>query len=90
MKKIVQRICIGCNLKKDRKDLLRLVLTKNGDFLVDEKGKSNGRGMYICKDLECLEKARKNKKLNKTFGITIDDDLYNSIRSVILSKEVKN
>ena len=57
MKRIVQRTCMGCNLKKDKKDLLRLVLNKNGEFFVDECGKAEERGIYVCKNEECLEKA---------------------------------
>lgn len=90
MKKIVQRTCIGCNLKRDKKELIRLVLNKNGEFFVDETGKAEGRGMYICNDMECLEKARKTKRLEKAFGIKIDDKLCNYIRGVIIEKSKKD
>jgi len=87
MKKIVQRTCIGCNLKKDKKELIRFVLNKKGEIFVDPSGKAEGRGAYICKDAECLEKLKKSKRLEKTFGIKIEDDLYNDLRGAILKKE---
>jgi len=90
MKRIVQRTCMGCNLKKDKKDLLRLVLNKNGEFFVDECGKAEGRGIYVCKNEECLEKAKKTKRLEKTLGIKIDDELDKVLRGVILKNETKN
>lgn len=87
MKKVVQRTCMGCNLKKDKKELIRLVLNKNGEIFVDPSGKAEGRGAYICKDVECLEKLKKSKRLEKTFGIKIEDELYNNLRGAILKNE---
>lgn len=89
MKKIVQRTCIGCNTKKDKKELIRLVLNKNGDFFVDESGKKEGRGAYICCQEECLDKAIKTKKIERTFGTKINDELYNLIRGVIIERKNK-
>ena len=66
MKKIVQRTCMGCNLKKDKKELIRLVFNKNGEMFVDETGKLNGRGVYLKKDLEIVNKAKSTKVLNKS------------------------
>ena len=87
MKKIVQRTCIGCNEKKEKKELIRLVLNKQGEFFSDNSGKAEGRGIYICKNEECLEKARKTKKIEKTLGIKINEDLYKELRGVILNNE---
>ena len=89
MKKIVQRTCVGCNLKKEKKELLRLVFNKNNEFFIDETGKAEGRGIYLCKDINCLNKALKSKRLEKAFGIKIDDNLYEKIRGVIIEKESK-
>lgn len=87
MKKIVQRTCIGCNLKKDKKELLRLVFNKAGQFFVDEKGKAEGRGTYICCDEQCLEKAIKTKRIEKTLGLKLNDELCNNIRGVIIERK---
>lgn len=69
MKKIVQRMCIGCNTKRDKKELIRIVINKSGEILVDKTGKLEGRGAYICDNANCLEKAIKAKKLEKIFEI---------------------
>ena len=66
MKKIVQRMCMGCNNKKDKKDLIRIVLSKNGEITIDKTGKLEGRGAYICDNIDCLE-SYKNKKIRKKF-----------------------
>ncbi len=56
-KSLPQRSCIGCNTKKDKKDLIRIVKNKDGNISIDKTGKANGRGAYICNNVECLEKS---------------------------------
>ena len=56
-----QRSCTGCNLKKDKKDLIRIVKDQTGKISVDKTGKAPGRGAYLCNSTECLEKAKKPK-----------------------------
>ena len=65
MKSIPQRTCIGCNEKKDKKELIRVVKDNENNISIDKTGKANGRGAYICDNIECLEKAIKNKKIEK-------------------------
>ena len=86
MKKIPQRTCMGCNEKKDKKDLIRIVKNKDNEILVDKTGKLNGRGAYICNNVECSEKLKKSKRLNRVFEINISDEIYESLRGVILGK----
>ena len=86
MKKIPQRTCMGCNEKKDKKDLIRIVKNKANEILLDKTGKLNGRGAYICNNVECLEKLKKSKRLNRVFEINISDEIYESLRGVILGK----
>ena len=81
-----QRTCIGCNLKKDKKELIRIAKNKNKDIDVDTTGKMQGRGAYLCNNIECLEKAKKTKKLERTLKIKISDEIYEKIRGVILDK----
>ena len=90
MKKIVQRTCMGCNLKKNKKELIRLVFNKNKEIFVDETGKAEGRGAYICDDIKCLEKAIKTKRLERIFEIKIDNKLYENIRGVIIERKKQN
>ena len=87
MKKIVQRMCMGCNTKKDKHELIRVVMNKEGDISIDKTGKLSGRGAYICDSIECLEKAIKSKRLEKSFDRKINDDIYNKLRGVIIDNE---
>lgn len=87
MKKIVQRMCIGCNEKKDKRELIRIVLNKEGEIFVDRTGKKEGRGAYICDNIDCLEKAIKTKRLQKSFNTKIDEEIYNKLRGVIIDKK---
>lgn len=86
MKSLPQRSCIGCNTKKDKKDLIRIVKDKNGNISIDKTGKANGRGAYICDNIECLEKAIKSKRLERTFEKSIDSEIYENLRGVIIDK----
>lgn len=60
-KRVPKRHCTGCGTCKEKKELLRVVRTPNGEILVDLTGKASGRGAYICKSPECLKKALKGK-----------------------------
>lgn len=86
MKKVVQRMCMGCNNKKDKKELIRVVLNKDGEIAIDKTGKLAGRGAYICDSIECLEKAIKTRRLEKCFDMKIDENIYNELRGVIIDK----
>lgn len=86
MKKMPQRTCMGCNNKKDKKDLIRIVRNKEKGIVVDKSGKIEGRGAYICNKAECLEKIIKSKRLEKKLECQIDEDIYNKLRGVIIDK----
>ena len=58
-----QRTCMGCFQKKGKHELIRIVKNKNEEVFIDTTGKAEGRGIYICKDINCLEKLIKNNKL---------------------------
>ena len=88
MKKLPQRTCIGCNTKKDKKDLIRIVKNKNRDINIDSTGKMEGRGIYICKDENCLKKAIKNKRISKTFEMEIESDIYENLKKIISGGDV--
>lgn len=83
MKNLPQRTCIGCNEKKNKKDLIRVVKNKEGEISIDRTGKANGRGAYICDCIDCLEKAIKSKKLEKSFEMKIDNEIYETLRGVL-------
>ena len=63
LKKQPQRTCVACNEQKDKKNLLRIVKSKEGIIEPDITGKKNGRGAYICKNEDCLNKLIKSKRL---------------------------
>lgn len=86
MKNIPQRTCIGCNSQKDKKELIRIVKSKNSEISIDKTGKTEGRGAYICDNIECLDKAIKNKKIEKTFKMKIENEIYENLRGVIIGK----
>lgn len=86
MKQKPERTCIVCNIQNEKKELLRIVKSKEGIIEVDLSGKKNGRGAYICKKEECLNKLIKTKKLEKAFKQEISEEIYESIRGVIVDK----
>lgn len=86
MKSIPQRTCMGCNVKKNKKELIRIVKNKQGEISIDKTGKAQGRGAYICDSVECLEKAIKSKRLERTFETKISDVVYENLRGVIVDK----
>ncbi len=83
MKSLPQRTCIGCNQIKLKKELIRIVKNKEDQIFIDKTGKANGRGAYICDNIECLEKAIKTKRLERSFETQISDDIYNQLRETI-------
>ena len=88
MKKIPQRTCIGCNSKKDKKNLIRVVKNKDGEISIDLTGKKDGRGIYLCKSEECLNKAIKNKRISRTFEMEINENIYECLRKFINGGEI--
>lgn len=87
MKKIPQRTCVGCNSQKNKNELIRIVVNKDGKVFVDKTGKANGRGAYICNSLECLDKAIKAKRFERAFDISIDNCIYDELRSEIANNK---
>ncbi|WP_243342486.1 YlxR family protein [Anaerococcus sp. AGMB09787] len=80
-KKIPQRKCVVCGELKDKNDLLRIVKNKEEGILIDETGKKNGRGAYLCKDQACIESAIKTNKLNRVFKEKISEEFYEELKA---------
>ena len=78
-KKIPQRQCMGCRERKAKKELIRVVRTPEGAVNLDFGGKMNGRGAYICPQMECLKKALKSKALDRSLEVTIPQDVYDRL-----------
>lgn len=79
-KKIPQRTCMACQEKKDKRDLVRIVRSPEGEISVDLTGKKPGRGAYICPNLECLNKVIKSKRLERSLETTISQEIYESLK----------
>ncbi|MBE6971116.1 MAG: YlxR family protein [Ruminococcaceae bacterium] len=80
-RKIPQRQCVGCRTMKDKKALIRVVKTPEGEIVLDTTGKKSGRGAYVCPDAECLKKARKSRALERAFELAIPDDVYDALQA---------
>lgn len=86
-KKIPMRMCLGCGGMKPKRELIRVVKSKEGDISLDLTGKRSGRGAYICKSVECFEKARKARKFERSFSCMISEDIYNSMEGELRENE---
>ncbi|MCI7804639.1 MAG: YlxR family protein [Oscillospiraceae bacterium] len=75
-KKIPMRMCLGCNEMKNKREMIRVVKSPEGEISLDFTGKKSGRGAYICKSRECFEKARKARRFEKSLSCKIDDSVY--------------
>lgn len=78
-KKLPVRMCTGCSEHKDKKELVRVVRSPQGEISLDLTGKKSGRGAYVCKDVACLRKARKSKRMERVFGCEIPDAVYDAM-----------
>ena len=81
VKKIPQRQCVGCREMKDKKSLLRVVRSPEGQVSLDFGGKKPGRGAYVCHNVECLRKARKTRALERAFEVTIPPEVYDAMEA---------
>lgn len=75
-KRVPLRMCSGCGEMIDKKQLVRVVKNQEGEVSLDLTGKKPGRGAYVCKNLECLQKARKTKRFERTFKMQISSEIY--------------
>lgn len=80
-KKIPMRMCLGCNEMKNKRDLIRVVKSPEGDVSLDFTGKKSGRGAYICKNLECFEAAHKARRFERSLSCRIDEKVYEELKN---------
>ena len=86
-KKISLRKCISCLEMKPKKELIRIVKNKQNEIKVDCSGRANGRGAYICQDVDCFDKAKRKKKLEKVFESSINEKIYDTIEEELKRKK---
>jgi predicted RNA-binding protein YlxR (DUF448 family) len=79
VKKIPMRQCLGCNEHKPKIELLRVVRDPEGAISLDFKGKKSGRGAYICRDVKCLRRARKSKRIDRNLEVEIPDAVWDEM-----------
>lgn len=75
-KKVPMRMCTGCGEMKPKKELVRIVHNAEGEISLDTTGKKPGRGAYVCKDPQCLKKAKKAKRFERAFGCAVPEEIY--------------
>ena len=78
-KKLPMRKCVGCQEMKSKKEMIRVIRTSEGEFLLDATGRKNGRGAYLCPNSDCLAKAVKNKGLERSFKQAIPKEVYEAL-----------
>jgi predicted RNA-binding protein YlxR (DUF448 family) len=86
-KPLPQRMCVGCREMKEKRELIRVVKTPEGDITIDTKGKMNGRGAYICPKEDCLQKAVKTKGLERAFKQQITPEIFVSLKERLAQDE---
>lgn len=78
-KKIPMRRCTGCGESKEKKSLIRIVRTPDGEIILDRTGKANGRGAYLCDDPACLRKAQKKRSLQRSLDTAVPDEIFDEL-----------
>ena len=78
-KKVPQRQCIGCGEMKNKRDLIRVLKTTDGQITIDATGRKNGRGAYLCPSMDCFKKAVKGKGLERSFKMAIPKEVYETL-----------
>jgi len=77
------RQCMGCNARKEKIELLRIVREPSGKISLDCSGKINGRGTYICRDAECLKRSKKSRRMERMLKSQIGAEVYEMIEDII-------
>ncbi|MGN0631231.1 MAG: RNase P modulator RnpM [Ruminococcus sp.] len=81
VKKIPMRMCVGCGEMREKKSLVRVIKTPEDEILLDLTGKKSGRGAYLCKSMECFDKAQKGRKLERAFSCKVDAAVYEELKN---------
>jgi len=87
-RRVPQRTCLGCQNVKPKREMVRIVRTPEGSVMIDATGKKPGRGAYLCPRLECLEIARKGKRIERALGVEPSPSVYDELRLFISEREI--
>lgn len=88
-KKIPSRICVGCREPKEKRSMVRVVKTAENEICLDETGKKNGRGAYICRNTECLQRAIQSKGLERSLKTRIPEEVINLLKEEMSAVEAR-
>lgn len=86
-KKIPMRMCVGCRKMHEKRELIRIVKSAEGMVSIDMRGKAPGRGAYICRKSDCLERAMKSRALERALEHRIEPDVYERLREELAANE---
>ncbi|MCR5508115.1 MAG: YlxR family protein [Lachnospiraceae bacterium] len=84
-RKVPMRTCVGCGVSKPKQELIRILKRPEGGICLDETGRMNGRGAYLCSDPKCLEAAVKKKSLARAFRTEVSEDDLDALREEIIA-----
>ena len=87
IKKIPERMCSGCGEHRPKRDLIRVVRSPEGEISLDLTGRKNGRGAYLCPKAECLQKARRARRIERSLGCPIPDEVYDDMEKELRQRE---
>ena len=73
------RMCVGCREMKEKRELIRIVRTPEGETLIDPTGKKSGRGAYVCRSSECLKRAIKQKQLERQLQVNLTEEVNEAL-----------
>ena len=88
-KKVPSRICVGCREAKEKRSMVRIVKTAQDEICLDETGKKHGRGAYICKSVECLQRALQTKGLERSLKAPVPEDVVNLLKEEMSAVEAR-
>ena len=88
-KKVPMRQCVGCGTMKTKKEMMRVLKTAEEGIILDKTGKKTGRGAYLCVSMECLKLARKSRGLERSFKMSIPNEVYDSLEKEFLESEAE-
>lgn len=89
-KHVPERMCVGCREYFPKRDMVRVVRSPEGAFDLDDTGKKQGRGAYICRNLACLREARKKHALDRSFKANVTDEIYAKLAEMLTASEAAN
>lgn len=83
VRKVPMRQCIGCGEMKNKREMMRILRSTEGEIILDATGRKNGRGAYLCKSRECYEKAVRSKGLERSLKTAISSEVYENLEREI-------